>query len=145
MRMKKLLFICLLVLCCACEEDRSVDPTLMPPATTMGKNTFGCLVDGWVYTSGRWGMPTATVYKEDEDRNIKIEAPVGMFSSMSILLINPQHKATCVYRCGTEDGEAYITRMDGTVISGTFGGGTISEGRFDVTYEEERGDGGGVY
>ena len=38
-------------LCCACDgEDFSADPTLMPPATQTGANTFGCLIDGWVWT-----------------------------------------------------------------------------------------------
>ena len=55
--MRHLLFICLLLFCVACEENESVDPTVMPEATTTGANTFGCLVDGWVYTSGRWGLP----------------------------------------------------------------------------------------
>ena len=49
--MRHLLFICLLLFCVACEENESVDPTIMPEATTTGANTFGCLVDGWVYTS----------------------------------------------------------------------------------------------
>ena len=48
--MRHLLFICLLLFCVACEENESVDPTIMPEATTTGANTFGCLVDGWVYT-----------------------------------------------------------------------------------------------
>ena len=43
-------------LCCACDgEDFSADPTLMPPATQTGANTFGCLIDGWVYTGQRYG------------------------------------------------------------------------------------------
>ncbi|WP_243462699.1 hypothetical protein [Bacteroides stercorirosoris] len=50
--MKKLLFLFLLVLCCACEEDKSVDPTLMPEATTTGQNTLGCLIDGWYILPG---------------------------------------------------------------------------------------------
>ena len=54
--MRHLLFICLLLFCVACEENESVDPTIMPEATTTGANTFGCLVDGWVYTSGRCGI-----------------------------------------------------------------------------------------
>lgn len=52
--MKHILFICLLFFCIACEENKSVDPTLMPEATATGANTFGCLVDGWVSVSGRW-------------------------------------------------------------------------------------------
>ena len=64
--MRHLLFICLLLFCVACEENESVDPTIMPEATTTGANTFGCLVDGWVYTSGRWGMPSAEYLEREE-------------------------------------------------------------------------------
>ena len=53
--MRHLLFICLLLFCVACEENESVDPTIMPEATTTGANTFGCLVDGWVYTAAGGG------------------------------------------------------------------------------------------
>ena len=52
--MRHILFICLLFFCVACEENKSVDPTLMPETTTTGENTLGCLIDGWVYVSGRW-------------------------------------------------------------------------------------------
>ena len=39
-----------IALCCSCDrEDFSADPTIMPPATQTGANTFGCLIDGWVY------------------------------------------------------------------------------------------------
>ena len=38
-----------IALCCSCNrEDFSADPTIMPPATQTGANTFGCLIDGWV-------------------------------------------------------------------------------------------------
>lgn len=60
--MRHLLFICLLLFCVACEENESVDPTIMPEATTTGANTFGCLVDGWVYTSGRWGVAFCGIF-----------------------------------------------------------------------------------
>ena len=66
--MRHLLFICLLLFCVACEENESVDPTIMPEATTTGANTFGCLVDGWVYTSGRWGMPAAEYFGAGRSR-----------------------------------------------------------------------------
>ena len=40
-----------IALCCSCDrEDFSADPTIMPPATQTGANTFGCLIDGCVYT-----------------------------------------------------------------------------------------------
>ena len=52
--MRHLLFICLLLFCVACEENESVDPTIMPEATTTGANTFGCLVDGGCLLRNIW-------------------------------------------------------------------------------------------
>jgi len=140
--MKKLLFLFLLVFCYACDEDRTVDPTLMPEATTTGENTLGCLIDGWVYTSGRYGMPTVRTYDEEENHYVSVDAKVGVFSVLHFVLVNPRQGSTCTYTDvsfdgGTlEDGEAYITRMNGTVISGTFSGGSIKDGRFDIKYRE---------
>lgn len=141
--MKKLLFLFTLLLFCACdEEDKSVDPTIMPAATTTGENTLGCLIDGWIYASGRYGKPQVTAFTEKEDHYIRIESQVGIFMNMSFVLVNPAPGATCSYQNATfdggllEDGEAHITRMDGRVISGTFSGGGVTEGRFDVKYQE---------
>lgn len=141
--MKKILFLLMLVLCYACEEDKSVDPTLMPPATTTGENIVGCLIDGWVYTSGRFGDPKITTDSDEENFYVEICCKVGPINELSILLVNPQQGATCTYKntwFGGEDlpdGEAYITRMDGKVISGTFSGGPITEGRFDLKYPKD--------
>lgn len=88
--MKKLLFLFLLVLCCACEEDKSVDPTLMPEATTTGQNTLGCLIDGWVHTSGRFGKPDVSTYDEDGNHYVTIGADAGVFSSLHFTLVNPR-------------------------------------------------------
>ena len=38
----------------SCKQDKTVDPTVMPAETTTGANTFGCLVDGWLYVGGRY-------------------------------------------------------------------------------------------
>ncbi|WP_294613506.1 hypothetical protein [uncultured Bacteroides sp.] len=149
--MKKLLFLFLLVLCCACEEDKSVDPTLMPEATTSGQNTLGCLIDGWVYTSGRFGKPDVSTYDEEGSHYVRIAAEVGVFSALHFTLVNPRQGAACTYINASfdgeklEDGEAYITRMNGTIISGTFSGGNIREGRFDIRYSDESEGDGGIY
>lgn len=145
--MKKLLFLFLLVLCCSCEEDTSVDPTLMPEATTTGANTFGCLIDGWVYTSGRYGKPKVHAYNEDDNHYISIDVEVDLFTNLQITLVNPLAGRVCTYK-GTEpleDGEAYITRMNGSILSGTFSGGNVTEGRFDLKYHDESGGGEVVY
>ena len=110
--MKKLLFLFLLICCCACEEDRSVDPTLMPEATTTGENTLGCLIDGWVYTSGRYGIPSARFYDDEENHYVAIDAEVGIFSGLHLVIVNPRQGAGCTYidavfdREDLEDGEA---------------------------------------
>ena len=39
---------------CSCERHMRVDISVMPEATTEGKHTFGCLVDGWAYVGGRY-------------------------------------------------------------------------------------------
>lgn len=140
--MKKLLFLSILLIFCACDEDKSVDPTIMPPATTTGENTIGCLIDGWIYASGRFGRPEASAYKENENQYVRIESEVGQFIVLSFTLVNPVEGATCTYTKATfdseviENGEAHITRLDGKIISGTFAGGDITEGRFDVKYKE---------
>lgn len=35
-------------------EDETIDISILPAATSTGANTFGCLVDGWVYVGGRY-------------------------------------------------------------------------------------------
>ena len=68
--MKKLLFLFTILLFCACDEDKSVDPTIMPAATTTGENTLGCLIDGWIYASGRYGKPEVSTFTENENHYV---------------------------------------------------------------------------
>lgn len=151
--MKKLLFLfATLLLCCACQdEDKSIDPTLMPEATSMGKNTLGCLIDGWIYTSGRFGKPTArTATGKDNTPLVIISAPVDAMATLQFTLVDPKQGQRCRYidtrfSDGVPgDGEAHISRMDGKVISGTFSGEGISEGRFDIILEKSDTEGGGA-
>ena len=122
----------------SCEEDKSVDPTLMPEATTEGRNTFGCLIDGWVYASGRYGLPEVTDESSGSESRFVLTAPVGQFDGIRLTLLNPTAGQECAYTAVTSQGEdlgegrAFISRRDGFVFSGTFAGGRISEGRFDV-------------
>ena len=126
--MKKFLFLLLILACASCSEDTSIDPTLMPEATSEGRNTFGCLLDGWVYTSGRFGLPQATSYTDES----------------ALTLENPVAHSTCPYTGSGNlgDGEAFITRNDGKVISGTFQGEDVTQGRFDIRFTEEDEEGG---
>ena len=95
--MRHLLFICLLLFCVACEENESVDPTIMPEATTTGANTFGCLVDGWVYTSGRWGMPAAEYLEREEGSSVTVSAQVGLGSYIRFTIADPKEGETLPY------------------------------------------------
>lgn len=142
--MKKFLFLLLILACASCSEDTSIDPTLMPEATSEGRNTFGCLLDGWVYTSGRFGLPQATSYTDESGYKVVITAPVDLFSTFTLTLENPVAHSTCLYTGSGNlgDGEAFITRNDGKVISGTFQGEDVTQGRFDIRFTEEDEEGG---
>lgn len=54
--MKKYLLILISLACLwSCgSEDETIDISILPPVTSTGANTFGCLVDGWVYVGGRY-------------------------------------------------------------------------------------------
>ena len=84
-------------LCCACDgEDFSADPTLMPPATQTGANTFGCLIDGWVYTGQRYGPDHKAsyypAYNEDEKATVHVYVWVDTNTSISFNIIDPKEK-----------------------------------------------------
>lgn len=84
-------------LCCACDgEDFSADPTLMPPATQTGANTFGCLIDGWVYTGQRYGPDHKAsyypAYNEDEKATVHVYVWVDDNTSISFNIIDPKEK-----------------------------------------------------
>lgn len=140
--MKKLWFISLLAFCLACDEDYTVDPTLLPPATTTGAKTMGCLVDGWVYSSKRFGDTSVDVYQVERGDSVVISAYVGDYGILKLSILNPEEKKTLPYvdafldEQKLEDGEVNITRMSGGVLSGTFEGGSVTRGRFDVKYEK---------
>lgn len=140
--MKHLIVICLLFCCIACEENRSVDPTLIPEATTTGANTFGCLVDGWVYVSGRWGLPTAEFIQLEDSSGMTVSAEVGFDSYLRFTIANPQQGETLPYTHASfdnqviGDGTIHITRMSDGTFSGTFEGDRITKGRFDLKYKE---------
>ena len=84
-------------LCCACDgEDFSADPTLMPPATQTGANTFGCLIDGWIYTGQRYGPDHKAsyypAYNEDEKATVHVYVWVDDNTSISFNIIDPKEK-----------------------------------------------------
>ena len=60
MKVKSILLLALIAILCSgmmCEcDDEPSEPTL-PPETTTGENTFGCLVNGKVWRNGGVGFP----------------------------------------------------------------------------------------
>ena len=86
-------------LCCACDgEDFSADPTIMPPATQTGANTFGCLIDGWVYTGQRYDSDDKASYyparNEDEKAIVSIDIRVDNNASISSTSLTPKRKTS---------------------------------------------------
>lgn len=153
------------VLCCSCDrEDFSVDPTLMPPATQTGANTFGCLIDGWVYTGQRYDSDHKAIYYPSTEETgkplVDIRVRVDAYASISFRIIDPKEKNITIYSVSEatdddrtiytdatfqdgdnpeeklEDGTVNVTRFDinNRIISGTFEGGRMTEGRFDLRF-----------
>lgn len=127
------------ILCTSCSEDYSEDPTLMPPVTQTGADTFGCLIDGWVYTSGRFGKPRARFVRDEAGDYVLIGVNVGLFDWFHMKILSPKAGETVVYTDASlnnqqtfPDGTAHISRMDNGVFSGTFEGTGLSHGRFDL-------------
>ena len=112
---------------CKETENESIDITVLPSATTTGANTFGCLMDGWVYVGGRylnWGHSYVWTYDSfhyytEEDKLSVTDIEFG--------------------REELENGTAFISRFDTEmkIISVTFGNGKrLTNGRFDIHYTE---------
>lgn len=150
--MKKYLLILLSVICLgSCAEDTSIDVTVMPPATTTGANTFGCLVDGWVYVGGRYNnkdfggwAAKSFLYNEKEDK-LTGYISVTFDYNISFTILSPQEGKNAVLtdlqfnNDKQEDGIVFISRFDkkDKIISGTFGNeNRITNGRFDVHYSK---------
>lgn len=159
--MKKYLLILLSIISFwSCEsEDESIDISILPTATSTGANTFGCLVDGWVYVGGRylgwkhstpWTHDSFVYYQEVENPEepgtsyiLNVSVSVKPAINVSFKILHPQEgkesAITSVKFDGEElqDGTATITRFDTKrkIISGTFGNGErLTNGRFDVHY-----------
>ena len=140
--MRHILFICLLLFCMACEENKAIDPTIMPEATETGANTFGCRGDGWVCASGRWGLPNAEYMVLEDSTGMTVSAQVDFGTYLRFTIANPKQGETLPYKDASfdnqkiEDGKVYISRMSDGVFSGTFEGGRVTKGRFDLKYKE---------
>lgn len=158
--------LCATLCCSACtpEEDFSVDPTLLPPVTQKGANTFGCLINGWVYTCGRYAEPEAWYQAgetDDDPSIVKIKAKVDEDSYVCLDIQNPQEKSITIYSTSDEaaslrnvythavlvingdstylgNGKVNVLRFQSHegIISGTFEGDKITEGRFDIRYKD---------
>jgi len=148
--MKKYSLIFLLLIFLFSCEDESVDITVMPEATTEGADTFGCLVDGWIYVGGRyfdmelkyrWTQPSIE-FKYHEGENI-LFVHVILKPQISISFEIPEpEEGVCLMKNVSWNNESMddcvviISRFDkeARIISGEFDGGRITFGRFDVNY-----------
>jgi len=152
--MKKYAFLFLLLFflsACWKDEDKTVDITVMPNETKVGANTFGCLIDGWLYVGGRywdvyWMSPyvPSIVFKyNQEGGTLSVSVKVKEDTRIYFTIHNPEEGKQTSFtaaRLGSEelpDGTVTVTRFDTEkqIISGRFEGGRITHGRFDVQYE----------
>lgn len=149
--MKKYILILLSIISFwSCIDDETVDVTVMPPATTTGENTFGCLVDGWLYVGGRYrnwdqsGLWTSKSFFYDEkEKQLSASVAVNPDFNIRFTILSPKEGEESVITDikfaeeELENGTAFISRFDTNmkIISGTFGNGNpLTNGRFDVHY-----------
>lgn len=157
--MKKyiLLLIIPLVLHSCIEEDETLDPTIMPEITTHGADTFGCLIDNWLYVGGRfyysfsstfWGIPAEDCFSfklNKETGNMEVNVMVRRDAFIQFTILHPQEGEETTYtnaKFGNKslaNGTVKILRYDQQerIISGVFEGGKVTFGRFDMNYIEE--------
>jgi hypothetical protein len=122
----------------------------MPEETTVGANTFGCLIDGWVYVGGRYddvygdGSNSIKFFYSEVKNTISARVIVKENVDICFTIENPVMSASCAYTNASFGGEPLgngivtITRFDkkNCIISGQFSGGRITHGRFDVRYKD---------
>ena len=171
--MKKTFYIliCLVaIVFSACHTDKRTDPTVMPAVTTTGEHTFGCLVDGWVTTGGRYyddGSPyiyddnhsiVFNYYELGEYVDVRVKTKGEPAQYLKFTIKGVEKKAALPQTCTFENarftdvqgndgsdilidalGNVTITNLNDSakILSGTFSGTRITEGRFDVRYREK--------
>jgi len=146
----------------ACNEDKMIDVTVMPEETATGANTFGCVVDGWLYVGGRysdryWNINAqeSIFFKYNATENkmaveVKVKDRNEPYAYIAFTINNPVDKQECTFtdakwvdklsedKTGKPlgDGKVEITRFDKSakIISGRFSGTQIKHGQFDVEY-----------
>lgn len=150
------IIICSSIFLLSCNgEDESVDITVMPPVTTKGAGTFGCLVDGWLYVGGRyWEPPFYCVYPGtasmkfiyDQERE-EIDAYAFIDEKREEIrfkILNPKEKGKSplvdvVFKGDSlKNGAVQISRFDlkEKIVSGEFSNmHRLTNGRFDVHFE----------
>ena len=146
----------------SCNEDKSVDPTVMPEETATGAQTFGCLVDGALYVGGRYSDEYHSLisdnhrtsinftYNQSNTMDVKVKVEENGYIAFTINVLAGEftnakflqsYSATEGKDLGS--GKVVITRFDSVeaIISGRFysgnsnGDGLITFGRFDVKYK----------
>ena len=143
----------------SCKQDRTVDVTVMPKETTTGANTFGCVIDDWIYVGGRYFLPVDKQsikfnYTAANRMEVKVKVKdIGKTYEWIVFTINapiiekqktPFSNAKWIDINGNpgEDlgsGNVDITRFDevAKIISGRVTGDRIKHGQFDVMYAEK--------
>ncbi len=169
MRPQKLTFLLLLALLAfamaGCEKNPFAPDTELPPETTTGANTFGCLVNGKVWRNGGVSFPyssitidlnnsnlliSATRKLEDTMSGIKIyifipDIVLGQFAcdslNVNITYSNSIKGVTCWYNY-TYDGFIEITRYDleNGIVSGRFNAKLKLDGNKEIVITNGRFD-----
>ena len=93
----------------SCNTDRSIDPTVMPEESAIGAQTFGCLVDGWLYIGGRYSKLYGTfdpqgsiqfIYdavSNNMNVEVKVKAKGKTYEYIAFTINNPIKGENCTF------------------------------------------------
>lgn len=89
----------------SCTEDESIDITVLPSVTTTGANTFGCLMDGWIYVGGRylnWGHSYVWTYDSfhyyPEEDKLSVNVSVKPDINIHFIILSPGRQRSNSHR-----------------------------------------------
>lgn len=133
-------FCCMGVQCKKEEPDKVEELTKLPPATTKGRNTFGCLINGKAFPQSSEGYHEKMVYYNDGELFINYSTNFSTFDlneSISIMLKRLKSEGSYLIEFGSPIEEFIVVyskeeRFSSTANTNNVGSVTIIITRLDT-------------
>jgi hypothetical protein len=97
----------------SCLTPDDPEPAALPPLTTEGKNTFGCLIDGRVFLPGKRELGAQILSIFFEQNSLQLQAKAGK-ESVSVICNNITTEGTYNIPPPPSDGKMYTNNEIGS-------------------------------